>query len=662
MGQKVLSLSRCWTVILIAFALLVGCSSPPQGVRRQSSSPRPTPTPQPSPSVASSGCPDSEGKAPALVRLDAYSFHPGFTVGFNGNGFQPGEGVDVRLGTLKSSPTSQGDQELTTAHSNNGGDMDGAAHVPMMSPGNYHLYFIGQQCTPAITINIILLPFTPWVVLDNYAPHPHSSLGFRGQQFAPNEPVQVYLNDQNSQPIAQVTADNSGQFAVNQVWNVGDLTGDNTLIFVGTVSKMVVSVQFTVVPQQPALRAAASIAPAFRLTSGLSARGRAANHSRVSAPGVGENAGATARQAQHSSALSFLSFSPMTFVLGFLGLWFLLCIILAGVLSIERWPKLRRLNWPVKKLSAMFHLERAASESLPEAARWLKTQQRGLPTPGMQISAKTERSQRYTDREKEDAFLAITGIRRAPEQPQPFALLIIADSVGHYANGQSAGRRTIHTLFQSLLPGLLEEEIPDDDLLPRLENTLQGVNRLLYWQNQRENANASCSVTAVLVAGSEARICNIGNSRAYMLPAHGALRRVTTDHSIVERSVAAGMLRHINVDPDFRRSRLYRSLGQHPDARIDTFRLPVSAGDHLLLCSNGLWELLADAEIETTLRQPLEVTPAANKLIEQAKARGSFDHITVMMMRSVEAAPSSMHPGIDNISSGSSHLSRQRIA
>ncbi len=632
MGQKMLSLSRlsrCWTMILIAFTLLVGCASPPQGVRRQMSSPTPTPTPQPSPSAASSsGCPNSEGKAPALVRLDAYSFHPGFTVGFNGNGFQPGEGVDVRLGNLKSSPTSQGDQELTTAHSNNGGDMNGEAHVPMMSPGNYHLYFIGQQCTPPITINIILLPFTPWVVLDNYAPHPHSSLGFRGQQFAPNEQVQVYLNDQNSQPIAQVTADNSGQFAVNQVWNVGDLTGDNTLIFVGTVSKMVVSVQFTVVPQQPALRAA----------------------------------GDAAGPAKLFSALSFLGISPMTFVLGVLGLWFLLCIILAGVLSIERWPQLRRLSWPVKKLSAMFHLEPAASESLPEAGRWLKTQQRGLPTPGMQVSAKTERGQSCVNREKEDAFLAVTGIRQAPGQPQPFALLIIADSVGHFANGQSAGRRTIHALFQSLLPCLLEEQIPDDELLSRLENTLQGVNRLLYWQNQRENANASCSVTAALVAGSAAGICNIGNSRAYTLPARGALRRVTTDHSIVERSVAAGMPRHINMDPDFRRSRLYRSLGQHPDARIDTFRLPVSAGDHLLLCSNGLWELLADAEIETALRQSLDVTPATHHLIEQAKARGSFDHMSVMMMRFVEAAPASMQPGIDNISSGSSHLSRQRIA
>ncbi|HEY7357074.1 MAG TPA: PP2C family serine/threonine-protein phosphatase [Ktedonobacterales bacterium] len=649
MGQSVILLSRCGAVVLMAFALLIGCSSPPQGVRRQSSAPTPTATPQPSPLPVGNGCPDSEGKAPALVTLEAYSFHPGVTVGFDGTGFQPGEGVDVRLGNLKSDPTSQADQELTTAHTNNGGDLTGTAHVPMMTPGTYHLYFVGEQCTPPITVKIILLPFTPWVVLDNYAPPPHYALGFRGQQFAPNEVVQIYLNDQNSQPVAQMTADNSGQFAANQVWNIGDLTGDNTLIFVGTVSKMVVSVQFTVVPQQPALRAAAAFAPASRPTGGLSAGRLAAN------------AGA-AERAYLSSALAFLNIDPMMFVLGFLGIWFLLCILLAGVLSVERWPKLRRLNWPVKKLSAMYHLRRPISKSLPEAGRWLKTQQRKLPTPGMHTSAKTERGQGHVDREKEDSFLAITGIRQAPGQPQPFALLIIADSMGHYANGQSAGRRTIQTLFQSLLPGLLEEEIPDDDLLSRLENALQGANRLLYWQNQRENANVSCSVTAALVAGSEARICNIGNSRAYLLPAQAALRRVTTDHSIVERSVAAGMTRHDNADSDLRRSRLYRSLGQHPDARIDTFRLPISAGDHLLLCSNGLWEVLADAEIETALRQSPDVTPATNKLIEQAKARGSFDHMTVTMMRCVEAAPASMQPGIDHISSGSSHLSRQHIA
>jgi serine/threonine protein phosphatase PrpC len=657
MGQSVISLSRCCAVVLIAFALLIGCSNLPQGgVRRQNSSSTPTPPPtiEPSPGTGESQCPNSEGKAPALVRLDEYSFHPEHDVGFNGTGFQPGEGVDVRLGNLKSSPTSQNDQELTTAHANNGGDVTGEAHVSMMSPGTYHLYFIGQQCTPPITINIILLPFTPWVVLDNYAPHPHYSLGFRGQDFAPNEQVQVYLNDQNSQPVAQVTADNSGQFAVNQVWNVGDLTGDNTLIFVGSASKMVVSVHFTVVPQQPALRAAGTFGQSPRPISGSRAGALAAIRGSGAAPG------AAAVQEHPASASALLSIDPMAFVLGFLGLWFTLCIVLAAVLSLERWPKLRRWKWSTK-LSAKFNLEPAGSESKPGSGRWLEIQQRKLPTPGMRVSAKTERGQGYIDREKEDTFLAITGIRKAPGQPQPFALLVIADSAGHYADGQSAGRRTIHILFQSLAPCLLEEEISDDDLPFRLETTLQSINRLLYWQNQRENANTSCSVTAALVAGSTAHICNIGNSRAYVLPAQAALRRVTTDHSIVERSVAAGMTRHDHALINLRRSRLYRSLGQHPDAQIDTFHQPISAGDQLLLCSNGLWEALADADVETVLRQTPEVTPATNKLIERAKTRGSFDHLTAIMMRFVEAASSPQQPGIDSIASGSSHLSRQHI-
>lgn len=282
MGHTVIRLSRCCALVLVAFAFVVGCGSPSH-VQSSHQSAAPTPTAQPSPSTGESQCPNSDGKAPALVTLQEYSFHPGHDVVFNGTGFQPGEGVDVRLGDLKSNPSSQNDQALTTVYSNTAGNMTGTAHVGMMSPGTYHLYFIGEQCTPAITINIILLPFTPWVTLDNYAPHPHYLLGFRGQDFTPGETVQVYLNDQNSQPVAQVQADTSGQFAVNQAWDVGDLTGDNTLIFVGSASKMAVSVHFTVLSQQPAL-AAAFLGQSVNPTGPLTAAGHAATGSSVPGP------------------------------------------------------------------------------------------------------------------------------------------------------------------------------------------------------------------------------------------------------------------------------------------------------------------------------------------------------------------------------------------
>jgi serine/threonine protein phosphatase PrpC len=636
-------------VLLIALILLVGCASNSQGVKRQSAAATPTPTPpvQSSPTGGTSPCDDpsqQNGKVPPLVTLNSYSFHPGFDVGFYGHNFQPGEAVNVLLGNAKSTPQSQSNQSLTTTYANQGGDLVGVAHIAMMNPGNYHLFFEGQQCT--VTVGIILLKFTPWVVLDNYAPYPNYRMGFHGQDFAPNEQVQVYLNSQDSQPIAQMQADNSGQFAQNQVWNVGNLSGDNTLIFVGTSSKMVVSVNFTVLTPQPNGQISAALSHVF------AARGAAQQHS---APAVGRSA-----QAPPAGAFSLREIDPTILVAGLLGFWLLLSLTLLTLCSFDHFPRLPRPRWRLKQSATPAPATTEASAGSAAPGQGARLNQRGQSTPGMRVNARTERGPLQDDEEKEDTFLAITGTRREQGQPEPFALLVVADSVGHYANGQSAGRKTIHTLFQSLVPYLIQEDAPHDDLAAQLESALQGANRLLYWQNQRESANTHCSVTAALVSRQMAHICNIGNSRAYLLPAGAPLRRVTTDHSIVERWVAAGITPRQGNPPFQRQSRLYRSLGQHPDAQIDTFRLPVEAGDHLLLCSNGLWESLADTDLETMMQQSTDT--ASHTLVERAKAQGSLDNITAVSMKVVEGALSSTQPGIDTIASGSSHLSRQPIS
>jgi serine/threonine protein phosphatase PrpC len=665
MGHTAIQLARCGALILMALALIVGCASPNQArSSRQSSAPTPTPPPAQSPaSTGNSPCTSTaqNGNVPPLVTLDQYSIHPGADFGFSGYGFQPGEGVDVRLGTLKSDPQSKDNLELTTAHANNEGNLTGTAHVPMMSPGTFHVYFIGQQCTGPLTVNLILLAFTPWVTLDNYAPYPHYRMGFQGHAFAPNEPVNVYLNQQSGDPVAQVQADNSGQFAVNQAWDVGDLSGENTLLFVGTYTKLVVSVQFIVLtPQTPGPLVALLQSPP----------GMAAVHAGVllvpPASVLARAGGVAAAQDDPSGPIPFLlNLDPMLFVLGFLVIWFILCIVLAAILSLERLPslwrssRLWRFKWPAKQ-SVAFSQPKPASELTAEPVRWAKTLSRGLPTPGIQISSRTERGQMSGNLEKEDHFLAITGIRQDKGQLHPFALLVVADGVGHYADGQSAGHKALHSIFQDLAPGLIREDLPTDDLSAQLASALQRANRLLYWHNQRESVNTSCSVTAALVSCQQATICNVGNSRAYLLPSHAPLRRVTTDHSIVERCVSAGIMQRGDLYTCLRRSRLYRSLGQHPDVRVDAFRLPVGTDDQLLLCSNGLWEILADADLETLLRASADVTSASNRLIERAKEH-SLDNITAMMLRFEVAPPAQQQPGIDIITSGSSHPSRQPI-
>jgi dolichol-phosphate mannosyltransferase len=178
---------------------------------------------------------------PPTVQLDTYTVKPEQDFGFAGSGFLPNEVVEVRLG----SPMGE---RLAVAGANAGGNVTGRVMVPLMPEGDYSLFFVGQQSQTPTSVGLNIQGFHPWVVLDTYAPSPQVRLGFTGEDFAPNEVVLVYLNRRGGEPIVRIQADASGRFAVSAAWDVGELSGEHMLIFVGELSGAVVTTTYTVVP------------------------------------------------------------------------------------------------------------------------------------------------------------------------------------------------------------------------------------------------------------------------------------------------------------------------------------------------------------------------------------------------------------------------------
>jgi hypothetical protein len=177
---------------------------------------------------------------PPMVELDTHSVKPNHDVGFSGGGFLPNEVVEVRLGSSVSKP-------VATVSANAGGSVAGRFTVPLMPAGDYQLFFVGLQSQTPTSVGLNVQGFHPWVVLDTYAPKPHARMGFEGRDFAPGEEVLVYLNERESKPVARTYADTTGRFVAQAAWEVGELSGENTLIFVGQQSGAVVTTTFTVV-------------------------------------------------------------------------------------------------------------------------------------------------------------------------------------------------------------------------------------------------------------------------------------------------------------------------------------------------------------------------------------------------------------------------------
>lgn len=222
---------------------------------------------------------------------------------------------------------------------------------------------------------------------------------------------------------------------------------------------------------------------------------------------------------------------------------------------------------------------------------------------------------------------------------QPLAVAVVADGLGGHASGQDASRLAVRIVIQRLMKALaLDLAEPRGSALPpgeaveaELRDAATAANTIICQENTARQGDMGSTLVAVAVVGEMAWIVNVGDSRAYVLE-DGALRRVTSDHSLVEQLILAG-----RVAPEERythpeRNRIFRSLGVE-GVEADIFSQKLRPGMRLLLCSDGLWEMTRDPEIETILRDEPHPYAACAALIKSANANGGEDNITAVIVQ-----------------------------
>ncbi|HEU5342931.1 MAG TPA: PP2C family serine/threonine-protein phosphatase [Ktedonobacterales bacterium] len=174
-----------------------------------------------------------------------------------------------------------------------------------------------------------------------------------------------------------------------------------------------------------------------------------------------------------------------------------------------------------------------------------------------------------------------------------------------------------------------------DKLQAAVEHSSQAI--VDYGAEHREARGMGATVTAALIMEGQAFIANVGDSRTYLLRG-GKLQRVTRDHSLVARLVEAGQIEPDEVYDHPSRNLIYRSLGAgHAEVDVDIFDERLQAGDALLLCSDGLWEMVRDPQLQKILAESEDVEKACETLINVANENGGEDNITAVLVRCVEA-------------------------
>jgi PPM family protein phosphatase len=159
-----------------------------------------------------------------------------------------------------------------------------------------------------------------------------------------------------------------------------------------------------------------------------------------------------------------------------------------------------------------------------------------------------------------------------------------------------------------------------------------------YGKEHPEAKGLGSTVTAALVIGDQAFIANVGDSRTYLLRGK-QITRITTDHSLVERLVEAGQIEREDVYDHPHRNLIYRSLGgaTRAEVDVDVFVERLQPGDALLLCCDGLWEMVRDEQLASIISEVEDPMQAAEVLIERANENGGEDNITAVIVRVAEA-------------------------
>ncbi|MGI6367423.1 MAG: PP2C family serine/threonine-protein phosphatase [Anaerolineae bacterium] len=214
---------------------------------------------------------------------------------------------------------------------------------------------------------------------------------------------------------------------------------------------------------------------------------------------------------------------------------------------------------------------------------------------------------------------------------------VVADGVGGQQHGEIASHAAVQAAWHSLYEGLWQmafhgEAITDADARAAVTGAINAANSAVQQARSVRQSDMTTTITLAVLVGRRAHIGNLGDSRTYLWDAQG-LHRVTKDHSFVQRLVDTGQIRPEEVYTHPRRNLIYGSLGEQAQCQPDLYTVEVGPDARLVLCSDGLWEMVRDEGIEEVLLAEPDPQRAAERLLQNALLAGGADNIAVVVVQ-----------------------------
>lgn len=205
-------------------------------------------------------------------------------------------------------------------------------------------------------------------------------------------------------------------------------------------------------------------------------------------------------------------------------------------------------------------------------------------------------------------------------------LFIVADGMGGHKAGDYASKCTVETMVDNIKNSV--ETSP----VKILTKAILCANEAVRQKSLEEEAlnGMGTTVVAAVCTGNCMQVANVGDSRLYLVD--GRIRQITRDHSLVEEMIRMGGIDRESARNHPDKNIITRAIGVKDDVEIDFFQVELKEGDMVLMCSDGLSNMLEDEEIRMILGGQRDIVEKAQELVRAANRNGGRDNIAVILI------------------------------
>ena len=208
-------------------------------------------------------------------------------------------------------------------------------------------------------------------------------------------------------------------------------------------------------------------------------------------------------------------------------------------------------------------------------------------------------------------------------------LFLVADGMGGHKAGDYASRCTVETICEMVEKSLEKE--PAAILQKAIEAAKEQVYQMAKTDEQYEGMGTT--IVAATLLGNSLQVANVGDSRLYIVG--NTIKQITRDHSWVAEMVRLGEMDQEMAKNHAKKNIITRAVGASRNVEIDFFTVDLAEGESVLMCSDGLTNMLEDEEIRMIMQSQRDVVAKVQALVEEANKHGGMDNISVVLIEAM---------------------------